>query len=140
MSALYDTTDAMRFSASKFLDAVCGTAQQIFPSNIKIVCESASAELDNDVAMPLALILNELLTNSVKYGCNGVGENLIRVGLTNGGGDFVLYVEDDGPGFDLQSVVNQSSGLKLVQLLARQLHGHFEVVSEPRGRCSVRFS
>jgi PAS domain S-box-containing protein len=137
---LYDTTDATRFSASKFLDAVCGTAQQIFPSNIKIVCDAASGELDNDVAMPLALILNELLTNSVKYGCNGAEENLIRVGLTNGGGDFVLYVEDDGPGFDLQSVVKQSSGLKLVQLLARQLHGHFEVASTPRGRCSVRFS
>ncbi|HTC03515.1 MAG TPA: PAS domain S-box protein [Xanthobacteraceae bacterium] len=137
---LYDTSDATRFSASKFLDAVCGTAQQIFPSNIKIVCESGSGELDNDVAMPLALILNELLTNSVKYGCNGAGENLIRVGLTNGGGDFILYVEDDGPGFDLQSVIKTSSGLKLVQLLARQLRGQFEVVSKPSSRCSVRFS
>jgi PAS domain S-box-containing protein len=137
---LYDTTDATRFSAKKFIEAVCGTTKQIFPSNIKIVCEAGSGELDNDVAMPLALILNELLTNSVKYGCNGAGENIIRVGLTNGGGDFILYVEDDGPGFDLQSVIKTSSGLKLVQLLARQLRGQFEVVSKPSSRCSVRFS
>ena len=39
-----------------------------FP-DVKIVREVATAELDNDRAMPLALILNELLTNAVKYGC-----------------------------------------------------------------------
>lgn len=137
---LYDTTDATRFSANKFLEAVCGTAKQIFPPNIKIVCEAASGELDNDAAMPLALILNELLVNAVKYGCSGTAEDTIRVGLTNDGGNFTLYVEDDGPGFDLQSVVKQSSGLRLVQLLARQLHGHLEVAGIPRSRCSVRFS
>ena len=138
--ALYDTNDATRFSAKRFLDAVCSTAQQIYPPNVKIVCQAASGQLENDAAMPLALILNELLTNAVKYGCDGSGEKVIRVGLTNGGGDFVLYVEDDGPGFDLQTVGAKSSGLKLVRLLAQQLHGQFEAVSRPRSRCSVRFS
>jgi signal transduction histidine kinase len=52
---------------------------------------------------------------------------------------FVLYVEDDGPGFDLEAVRRESSGLRLVQGLARQLRGHFEVTSNPT-RCSVRFS
>jgi two-component sensor histidine kinase len=88
--------------------------------------------------MPLALILNELLTNAAKYGCNGRGENQIRVGLANGDG-FELYVEDDGQGFDLQSVSGRSSGLKLVQLLARQLRGQLEVVARPASRCTVRF-
>jgi PAS domain S-box-containing protein len=137
---LYDTNDATRFDAGKFLEAVCSTAQQIFPSNIKVVREAASGQLENDAAMPLALILNELLTNAAKYGRREIGENVIRVGLTNGDGNFLLYVEDEGPGFDLKSVDKQSSGLKLVQLLARQLHGHLEVACQPRSRCSVRFS
>jgi two-component sensor histidine kinase len=81
-----------------------------------------------------------LLTNAAKYGRREIGENVIRVGLTNGDGNFLLYVEDEGPGFDLKSVDKQSSGLKLVQLLARQLHGHLEVACQPRSRCSVRFS
>jgi PAS domain S-box-containing protein len=137
---LYETNNAKRFSAGSFLDAVCGTAQEIFPSHVKIVREAASGELENDMAMPLALILNELLTNAVKYGSAGDGENIIRVGLTKGDGDFVLYVEDNGPGFDPKSMSKKSSGLKIVQLLARQLHGHFEVVKSPYSRCSVRFS
>ena len=137
---LYNTTKATRFRAAEFLAAVCDTAQQTFPQNIKIIREVASGELDNEVAMPLALILNELLTNAVKYGCTGDGDNVIRIGMTEQDGGFVLYVEDGGPGFDLQAVDNKSSGLKLVRLLARQLHGNLEVASKPVSRCSLRFS
>jgi PAS domain S-box-containing protein len=135
---LYGAEATTRFDAAEFLDAVCNAAQQSFPSNVKIVQEMVSGELDNDSAMPLALILNELLTNAVKYGCNGGGETQIRVGLTKGDG-FELYVEDDGPGFDFQAVRNKSSGLKLVQLLARQLRGHLEVSTSPPNRCVVQF-
>jgi two-component sensor histidine kinase len=135
---LYGADAATKFGAAEFLDAVCNAAQQSFPSNVKIIRERVSGELDNDNAMPLALIVNELLTNAVKHGSNGGGEAQIRVGLTNGDG-FELYVEDDGPGFDFQAVRNRSSGLKLVQLLARQLRGHLEVRTKPASRCTVRF-
>jgi two-component sensor histidine kinase len=76
----------------------------------------------------------------VKYGCSGESENLIRVGLTNDNDTLVLSVDDGGPGFDLHLVNNRSSGLKLVQLLARQLRGQFEVTNRPFSRCSLRFS
>jgi PAS domain S-box-containing protein len=137
---LYRTSDASRFSAREFLDAVCQAAQQTLPTRVTIVPEAATGEIDNDDAMPLALILNELMTNAFKYGCAGDGDARIRVGLTNEDGQFVLYVEDGGPGFDLEEVAKQSSGLKLVQLLARQVRGHLEVVRKPASRCSVRFS
>jgi two-component sensor histidine kinase len=137
---LYDTTDAMHFSAKEFLQSVCETARQTFPAHVKVVCEAASGELSNDMAMPLALILNELLTNAVKHGVNGLSEGVIRVGLSKEADAFLLYVEDDGPGFDLESVRHRSSGLRLVQGLARQLRGQFEVTRTPATRCSVQFS
>jgi PAS domain S-box-containing protein len=133
-------TDATSFQASEFLDAVCQSAQQTLPPNVKIVCAPASGELSNDTAMPLALILNELLTNAAKYGVNGSGDCVIRVGLTKEGGSFVLYVEDDGPGFDLKTVASRSSGLGLVQGLAGQLRGYFEVTRNPATRCTLRFA
>jgi two-component sensor histidine kinase len=49
-------------------------------------------------------------------------------------------IHDDGPGFDLQTVRQRSSGLQLVQGLARQLRGQFEVTRNPNTRCSVLFS
>jgi PAS domain S-box-containing protein len=137
---LYSTTDATHCSAREFLDAVCHTAKQAFPQTIEIVCEAASGELSNDSAVPLALILNELLTNAAKHGVDGHGQGRIRVGLTRDAESFVLYVEDDGPGFDLRAVRNRSSGLRLVEGLSRQLRGQFEVTRAPATRCTLRFS
>ena len=136
---LYTTPDATRFDAREFLKVVCETAKQTFPHELEIDYEADAIRLSNDAAMPLALIANELLTNAVKYGLNGQGAGTIRVGLRREDDSFLFYVEDDGAGFDLQSVQQRSSGLKLVQGLARQLGGKFEVTRTPATRCSVRF-
>jgi two-component sensor histidine kinase len=135
---LYTTHDATRFNGRDFLNTVCETAKQTFPQELDIDCDADAIQLSNDAAMPLALIANELLTNAVKYGLNG-RSGAIRVRLTRENDSFLFYVEDDGPGFDLQSVQRRSSGLTLVQGLARQLGGKFEVTRTPATRCSVRF-
>jgi PAS domain S-box-containing protein len=136
---LYTTHDATRFNARDFLNTVCESARQTFPQELEIDCEADAMQLSNDAAMPLALIANELLTNAVKYGLNGRTVGTIRVRLTREDESFLFYVEDDGPGFDLPSVQRRSSGLTLVQGLARQLGGKFEVTRTPTTRCSVRF-
>ena len=137
---LYGTHDASRFKAQEFLDAVCQTARRTFARQVDIACAAGAIELTNDTAMPLALILNELLTNAMKHGASGAARPSIKVGLTKRDDGFVLYVEDDGPGFDLQSVQQQASGLKLVQGLARQLGGTLEVSRDLAFRCSVQFT
>jgi PAS domain S-box-containing protein len=137
---LYTTPDATRFNAPHFLNTICEATRQTFPQELKIDCEADPMQLSNDAAMPLALIANELLTNSVKYGLNEQGAGAIRVRLRREDDSFIFYVEDDGPGFDLQLVQQRSSGLRLVQGLARQLGGNFEVTRTPATRCSVQFS
>src|SRR5262249_20959010 len=136
---LYATPDATRFNARDFLNTVCETTKQTFPQEVDIDCEADPIQLSNDAAMPLALIANELLTNAVKHGLNGRSGGTIRVRLTTENDSFLLYVEDDGPGFHLQSVERRWSGLALVQGLARQLGGEFEVTRTPATRCSVWF-
>jgi PAS domain S-box-containing protein len=136
---LYGTANATRFAAQDFVPAVCKTAQETFRENVSIVCEPCSGELPNDAAMPLALILNELLTNASKHGGGADHQTVIRAGLINDGDSFLLYVEDEGPGFDLASVIKRSSGLRLVQGLAGQLRGKLYVTTNPT-RCSVRFN
>jgi PAS domain S-box-containing protein len=135
---LYATPDATRFDAVQFLEAVCQASRQTFPSSVKIVCFAEPGELSNEAAMPLALILNELLTNAVKHGLKGETGTL-RVALTGEGAAFLLSVEDDGPGFELDAVRAQASGLRLIDGLTRQLRGKFEVSRDPVSRCTVRF-
>jgi PAS domain S-box-containing protein len=135
---LYGTIDASQFDAAKFLGAVVETIQQTMPPQVRIVVEKVNGVLSNDLAMPLALILNELLTNSAKHGSEE-SDGTVRVALTETAGRFELVVEDGGPGFDLDAVRSTASGLRLVLGLARQLHADFEVTRAP-SRASLRFA
>jgi PAS domain S-box-containing protein len=136
---LYTMPDATRFNARDFLNTVCETAKQTFPQNVHIDYESDAIQLPNDAVMPMALIANELLTNAVKHGLNARDAGTIRVRLTKENELFLFYVEDEGPGFDLESVRRRASGLALVEGLARQLRGKFEVTQTPATRCILRF-
>ncbi len=136
---LYGTADASQFSARQFFDAIVETVQQTLPPDVKIVKAPASGILSNDMAMPLALILNELLTNAVKHGVRHPAVDEVRVSLTERGGQFELRVEDDGPGFDLGAVRDTSSGLRLVRGLARQLRAEVKATKNP-SRVSVLFA
>jgi len=136
---LYDARNPHRYQAEDFLKAVLEAARQSFEKTVNITVEPTSGELTNETAMPLALILNELLTNAVKHGINGRGTGSIKVGLTCGSETCALHVEDDGPGFSPDEAASRSSGLNLIKGLASQLNGTFEVMPGPGARCVVRF-
>ena len=135
---LYGRSDASRFAAAEFLPAVCETIRQLLPPQAQIECGAAHGVLSNDVAMPLALILNELVTNAVKHGIEDHARQGVRISLTDQDGRLALSVEDDGEGFDLEEVRKTSSGLQLVLGLARQLHGTLSVTKNP-SRASLDF-
>jgi PAS domain S-box-containing protein len=137
--ALYNSSAAMRLSASEFLHAVGKSAQQAFSKDIQLNIAAASGTLSNDVSMPLALIFNELLTNAAKHAFNGDAKGTITVGLKETDREMVLWVEDEGVGFDYKPNGKRSSGLGLVHGLTRQLRGTFEVERGNGARCIVRF-
>ena len=136
---LYEAGNPITYRARDFLEGVCASASQGFNGNVRIDISACPPErLSNDTAMPLALILNELLTNAAKHGVPA-GEGSIRVGLTKALDSFELIVEDDGPGFDLGEARRRASGLGLVSGLARQLGGTLTVERAPGARCRVQF-
>jgi PAS domain S-box-containing protein len=136
---LYNSAAPTRFNASEFLHAVGKSAQQAFDKDITLKVEEATGYLPNDVSMPLALILNELLTNAAKYGANGRREGTIILGLREINQEMVLWVEDDGPGYDYKPNGRRASGLGLVGGLVHHLRGTFEVERGIGARCIVRF-
>ena len=77
-------------------------------------------------AVPLGLIINELLTNSFKYGVQDKKANQIRIDLNFKGEYFNLMISDSGDGFDEEKEsqgVKKSLGLFLVKSLTKQLRG-----------------
>jgi two-component sensor histidine kinase len=138
---LYDQGGPTGFKANDFLESVCGVAGNAFGEEVKIRIEASDEVLPNDVAMPLALILNELLTNAVKHGINGDGRGAVRVTFIEAGDGYDLSVEDNGPGFELDTARRKrSSGLGLVTGLAKQIGGEFSVQRNAGARCVVHFA
>lgn len=113
--------------------------QTASPCNFALVVDSEPVELPGFVALPLGLILNELLTNSIKHGINA-RRGCVRVSLKTIGDSVELRVEDNGPGLRLSEAVSRNSGLMLVEHLASQLHGQFQMLPGPGGRCVLRFN
>jgi two-component system, sensor histidine kinase PdtaS len=99
-------------------------------------------ELDVAQAVPLGLIINEAVTNSVKYAFpnEGNGEIDIKIQQSFANG-IVLDIQDDGIGlpkdFDWQHT--QSLGMSLMMGLAKQLDGQFEVINNKGITIQVKF-
>jgi two-component sensor histidine kinase len=91
-------------------------------------------------AIPCGLILNELLTNSLKHAFPGARNGNVRVTLTREGDSVRLEVCDDGVGFAPGACREGSLGMELVSALAEQLGGWFRRSSGERGAtCRLEF-
>jgi two-component sensor histidine kinase len=135
----YSVRESTDVSAQLFIDAVCANARMFFSKEVSIHREATTGSLPKETAMPLALVLNELLTNAVRHGTNDRGQVTINVGLSQCSGAHELYVQDRGPGFSLKEAKGRASGLGLVTVLAERLKGTFTVERRSGARCSLRF-
>jgi len=85
-----------------------------------------------DQAIPIGLILNELISNALKHAFPDGRSGLIRIEAHNHDGCVELAVVDDGVGVpeDLDTRKRKSLGLEIVEILARQLQGTWELKRE----------
>jgi two-component sensor histidine kinase len=101
--------------------------------DVVLVTEVTPAPVDLRHAVPLALILNELITNALKYGCPVGKPCRIRVVFGTEGANYRLSVSDDGPGLPPGAApkTSKSLGMRAIQALVRQLEGEF-IVEQPK--------
>ena len=122
-------------SASKLLTELCTSLGSVAGQAIALNCHEDTF-MPSEVATPLAMIANELLTNAIKYG--KVQDGCIRVTLVSTPSDLVLSVHDNGPGFEVAGRGSKrASGLGLVRGLLRQVGGSWAVTNESGAKCMV---
>src|ERR1700686_1796229 len=135
----YSVRNSTDVSGQRFVEAVCANARAFFSKEVSIKYEASAGSLPKETAIPLALALNELLTNAPKYGANEDGQVTIHVGLSQRPGEIELSVQDQGSGFNFEEAQLRSSGLGLVTMLAQRLKGTFTVERRTGARCILRF-
>ncbi len=123
-------------------DLVCGIATGLAEQAPlhRIDCDIDAIRISADTAIPLGLLVTELVTNAIKYAYGERG-GVIAVTIRNADGRILLTVSDDGVGlpadFDLKAASRKSLGMRMIGSLARQLRGTIAIENAARGTCAV---
>lgn len=99
---------------------------------ISVITDFQSIEIDPKRATSIGIILNELLTNSIKYAFKGRDGGTVNIALRIDQGRIKLKFTDDGSGLprDFNCELSAGLGLKLINLLASQMKGEFIINTE----------
>ena len=128
-----DAVDAV--DAATYLDELCRdliASVRSMGSSVELTTEIESEPLATDVAITMGLIVNELVTNALKYAFPSDTKGTIRVVLRRARGELRLTVADNGKGIDVQRA-DSGLGGRLVQGFAQQLGGRVERESNDYG-------
>ncbi len=106
------------------------TSFGIKSSELELDTRFDEINLDVDSAVPIGLIINELVINALKYAYESTDNPKISVKLSQESEGLKLSVKDNGKG-ELEKIKESKSfGLKLVRLLVKQLNGSLTLTSE----------
>lgn len=96
-------------------------------------------EMDLDRAIPMGLILNELVSNSFRHAFMNRNHGKIEVSLGSVDNQFSLVVRDDGLGIDNGFFDGKGIGLTLVKNLVKQLRGTIDIEKTNGTNFEIRF-
>lgn len=125
---LYQTGDFEKIELGPYLEDICHSFSESLPDCLMHVSTCAGIEVPPDKAIPVALFVNECITNSAKYGHpDGKCEVWIRV--TEADAKISVSVRDRGIGLppDFNSTSRRGLGIRLINAFAAQLNGTLEI-------------
>ena len=130
---LFKAGNSLQINLSDFIRSLTVQLSRAYErENVAFVQEIESVELDSDAAIPCGMIINELISNALKYAFAEKQHGAITVRMKNIEGDRVeLTVADDGIGFhpETSPARSDSLGMTIVSALVEQLHGTMEIAS-----------
>ncbi len=148
MRILYDklliSEDYEDISVKNYIESLVEAVIDLFPDSIKIEIRNNLDDftLDSKKLFPLGIIINELLTNAMKYAFNNKKTGLINISLSYVENTVTLIVNDNGSGVpeDFTIADSKGFGLMLVKMLSEQLGGDFTIENYNGTRNILKFN
>ncbi|MCU0324613.1 MAG: tetratricopeptide repeat protein [Spirosomaceae bacterium] len=122
---LYNTDDIATLNMQQYLQELAENLIQIYgfsKSEFNLEIRTENPELDIDLAIPIGLIVNELVTNAMKYAYNDTPKPSLNINFKNLNGIF-LRIKDNGKGFDLSKKSKSGFGQEMIKGLTKQIGG-----------------
>lgn len=132
---LYQSEDLESVDLRKYIEDLVFSLHDIFvlnPTKIRFDVKLEDIRLDLKRTLPLGLILNELLTNALKYAYPNDKGGDVRIHLSRSNENIILSVGDDGDGLPDSVNIEKGNhfGYELIRSLTSQLKGVFSSVSK----------
>jgi two-component sensor histidine kinase len=129
---LYNANDdSSLIDLGEFLQAICTNPSMVPPeSGVEVACDVEPLDMDVAEAVPVALIAVEVLTNSLKHGFPDGRSGRIEIKLKRLDDSVLVSIGDNGAGLPPETARQRTSGLRLIEGLARQLRGTLEISTE----------
>ena len=130
---LYRTENLAYISFREYVDELVANISALPPGNASLIQKHIAVEeiiLDVNHAIPCGLIINELVSNSLRHAFPDGRKGAIEIGMhRDKKGEMLLFVKDNGTGFpEGADLVNTKTlGLQLVLSLVKQLNGTIEL-------------
>jgi len=129
---LYGPKDFTRINFAEYLNELCSfllSAYKFDSQKVFFKIDLQNVYLDMDQALTLGLIVNELVSNSLKYAFPNGLEGQIKISMKKNGSQNLLRVYDNGIGIppEIELGKTDTLGLQLVQMFAEQIGGEIEL-------------
>ena len=111
------------------------------PTPVKTEIDVPSVHLNLSVAVPLGLIINEIISNSLEHGLKNIKKGHIKISLTIDKQRGRLFIHDNGHGLPEDFILDESDslGLLIISNLADQLNGSFKFYNDNGAAAVVEF-
>jgi two-component sensor histidine kinase len=141
---LYQSENFSTVSFQNYLTELLDAIQNTYRDNtlkIGTTINANAIELGINTAVPLSLIINEIITNCFKHAFLGRTNGNINIDFTKKQELYMLKIEDDGNGLpkDFNPKQLKSIGFDLIQGLTKQIGGTFDWTSEKGTTIMITF-
>lgn len=140
---LYRSVNLNYISLNEYLPDLIDKIVKNFPNskNVKKEINIEDIILDPQKSSTIGIIINELVTNAMKYAFIGKSECLIKISVNSFQNNIRLQVHDNGSGIPELVDFNESKGfgLMLVNILTKQLNGEIRMVREDGTKIILEF-
>jgi len=136
---LYQSSDFSKIDYKNYLNQLLDKLVSSFKGNnhqVQISIDVPEVFLNLDTAIPLGLLINEIITNALKHGLSDNEAGILSVKMQRlEASNFLLEIGDNGIGYpdNFKSKKHNSLGLRLIQQLTIQLNGTIEKVPNKAG-------
>jgi len=140
---LYQSADLHQISFPEYVENLINNlflTYNISQSQVKNTIQVEDVKLNIETAVPCGLIINELVSNALKY-AYPTGNGKLELVLKSTSPGYLLTISDDGVGFskDLDYKNTTTLGLQLVNNLVRQLNGKIELDTSSGTKFTINF-